>query len=215
MLNANNSIIPNLYTYCDNDPVNCVDYTGLLTGVLLSTSGSVAATNAYNPVGWIAIIFTVVVGGLVIGTTWLDNISIEKSTTKIRDIAGTKLLPDIKVKEQSGKPYSLAYITIFGGMQKVGKKMSFTDALSMLGVVTTSSSVWQRFVYNVGNSSPAQRLLEHKGSGEWGIYADSQYAAKALATVFGSTQCPEVHKPGMYAHYHIINHQNGNHICHI
>lgn len=69
----------------------------------------------------------------------------------------------------------------------------------MLGVAGAVNSVTKQYVYDVKRSSKAQRQLEHLGY--WGIYADTQYAAKALAVVFGCNAKPEVHAPGMYGHY--------------
>ena len=52
--------------------------------------------------------------------------------------------------------------------------------------------------------------FESLGIKEWGFYADSQGAAKALAVVLGYTGKPEVHGSGRYAHYH-----DGTHTFHI
>ena len=40
----------------------------------------------------------------------------------------------------------------------------------------------------------------------WGIYANNQDSAKALAVVFGNTDPPEVHESGYYGHYHDSTH---------
>ena len=122
----------------------------------------------------------------------------------------TRTLSDVKVKQQKGKPYYLAYITNFGELRKVGKKLSFVEALVALGISGATNSITQRYIYNKNKSSSAQRQLEHKGSGNWGIYANSQYAAKALAVVLGFSGKPKVHASGMYGHYH-----DGTHTFHI
>ena len=75
-----------------------------------------------------------------------------------------------------------------------------------MGISGATNSISQRFIYNRGNSSFAQRQLEHNDSGEWGIYADSQQAAKAPAVVMGYSGKPEVHSSGMYGHYHDSTH---------
>jgi hypothetical protein len=80
--------------------------------------------------------------------------------------------------------------------------MSFVSALAALGITGATNDLSQRFSYNPGKSSTAQRQLEGKSAIEWGVYADSQGAAKALAVVFGFTGKPEVHSSGMYGHYH-------------
>ena len=80
--------------------------------------------------------------------------------------------------------------------------MDFVEALTALGVTGATNSISKRYEYDTGRSSYAQRKLEHMGSGNWGIYADTQRAAKALAVVFGWNNKPEVHSSGMYGHYH-------------
>lgn len=49
------------------------------------------------------------------------------------------------------------------------------------------------------------KLKQKKGK-LWGIYADTQPAAKALAVATGSYKAPEVHKHGHYGHYHDRKH---------
>lgn len=48
------------------------------------------------------------------------------------------------------------------------------------------------------------------GYNVWGIYADSQEAAKTLSVVLGYSAKPEIHGTVQYRHYH-----DGNHIIHI
>lgn len=64
----------------------------------------------------------------------------------------------------------------------------------------------QFYRYDSGRSSDAQRKLEHLGKGSWGVYANNQNAAKALAVVFGCFNKPKVHGSGMYGHYHDASH---------
>lgn len=123
------------------------------------------------------------------------------------------------LKEQTGAQYRLAYISNAGGMVKIGKKLTFVEVLAALGISGATNSISQRFYYNIHRSSSAQRQLEHKESGNWGIYADSQSAAKSLAVVFGFSAKPEVHASGMYGHYHggYVNTKTGEyeHVFHI
>ena len=115
-------------------------------------------------------------------------------------------MADVKVKEQVGEHYYLAYVGEYGGMIKVGDKMTYAEALVMLGVSGVANNTIKVVQYDKGSSSFAQRALEHLGSGHWGIYSDSQVAAKALAVTFGYTSPPEVHGSGMYGHYHDSTH---------
>jgi len=86
-------------------------------------------------------------------------------------------------------------------MVKVGGKLTFTQALVGLGITGATNSISQCYTYGKGASSDIQRQLEHLGSGNWGIYADSQQAAKALAVVLGWSNPYEVHSFGMHGHY--------------
>lgn len=83
--------------------------------------------------------------------------------------------------------------------------MSFERTVVMLGA-SKATTIYMRQMYQRNKSSYAQRKLEHMGNGNWGIYADSQAAAKALAITFGGVNPPEVHSSGMYAHYHDATH---------
>ncbi len=204
----------NLFVYCYNNPTNTVDPFGYIgvEAVALKFVSSYGLKYAGIALGswigelsaflsWIAPYLLVAL--LTIAALLLIYYAIKSKSAKAQR---TMVLSDVKVKKQSGKHYHLAYITNFGGMCKVGKKLSFVDALSALGVTGATNSIAQRFTYSKNRSSSAQRQLEHKGSGNWGIYADSQSAAKALATVFGCTERPEVHASGLYGHYHDSTH---------
>ena len=163
------------------------------------------ATNSWNPAGWVllAVAATVAVVGICAVAIEASN---SKSVEKTKKKANKKTLKDVKVKKQYGKQYQLAYISAYGSLIKIGKKLSFTEALACLGITGATNSISQRFTYDKGRSSDAQRQLEHRGKGEWGIYSHSQYAAKALATVLGCTEPPEIHGAGMYGHYHDSTH---------
>ena len=84
--------------------------------------------------------------------------------------------------------------------------MTYDEALVALGITGVVNGANKMYQYDPGRSSDAQRLLEHMGTGNWGIYASSQSAAKALAFALGSTAPPEVHGAGMYGHYHDATH---------
>lgn len=113
----------------------------------------------------------------------------------------TKKLSDTKAKLPSNKVYYLAYINSRGELVKVGSAMSFVSALGMLGISGATNSLNKRYKYNRHNSSSAQRTLQ-KSSSNWGIYTKNQANAKALSSVFGWKEKPEVHGSGMYGHYH-------------
>ena len=199
----------NLFRYCNNNPINRIDETGTMA-VAVATSGATYAAfvawlstlgsaNFWNPVGWI--ILGVIAAGVI---TWAAVTLYNR--WKASASSRTKKLSDVKAKEQTGCHYYLAYISNRGEIIKVGKKLSFVEAVLALGISGATNSITQRFVYSRERSSNAQRTLEHCGTGDWGIYADSQVAAKALAMVFSSTAKPEVHGSGMYGHYHDSTH---------
>jgi hypothetical protein len=64
----------NLFAYCWNNPVNMYDPDGYWTlalagGGYLATAGTLGATNAWNPVGWVILGAVVVVGIIAVTTT--------------------------------------------------------------------------------------------------------------------------------------------------
>jgi len=91
----------------------------------------------------------------------------------------------------------------------LGKKLSFIKALGALGI-TTTNSIKKRYTFVYKHSKVSNNVKEAYKYGVWGIYADSQGAAKALAVVLGYSEKPEVHNSGGYRHYH-----DGKHNIHI
>ena len=186
----------NLYSYCENDPINFKDSTGNgILGALILKGALYALATAVSQAVVVVAVAVVVVAVVAVATVAIYN-SATKASTKGRTLA------DVKARTQSGKHYQLAYITKSGGMCRIGKKLDFVEALATLGVTGATNSITARYSYNKERASSAQRTLEHLCSGYWGIYADTQVAAKALAVVFGWNDNTEVHSPGMYGHYH-------------
>ena len=198
-------LLYNLFAYCINSPVIYKDSLGQTPALALAGGGYVAAglatgsANFWNPVGW------VILGGVALAAIGLFAYSLYasyKASASLKD----KTLSDVKARKQEGDHYYLAYINQYGALIKMGDRMSFVEALAMLGITGATNNLSNTYQYNREYSSDAQRLLEHKGSGNWGIYADTQGAAKALAVVFGYNAKPEVHGSGMYGHYHDSTH---------
>ena len=183
----------NMFVYCLNNPVCFVDSTGDFA--IAATATTLGMSNIWNPVGW------VVLGA--IGVVACVTIAYDLSRTTHKTTSKTKVLADVKVKQQTEKKqYQLAYVSSSGSLIRVGEKLSFTQALEALGISGAVNSISKRYSYDIGRSSNAQRELEHRGTGNWGIYTSSQTAAKALAVAFGFSGPPEVHGSGMYGHYH-------------
>ena len=197
----------NMFAYCLNNPIICKDLFGESAGLAAITAYLTGATtagtaNLWNPAGW-AILGTVAVGCIAVAIS---------STASRKTWTREKTLADVKVKKQSDKKklYQMAFVSYFGSLIRFGPKMTFAEALAALGVTGAANSVSKRYKYDTGRSSNVQRTLEHLGTGDWGIYASTQSAAKALAYVFGATEAPEVHGSGKYGHYH-----DGTHTFHI
>lgn len=200
----------NIFAYCNNNPVNVIDPNGNAALQQSSISddpfrdlffgsggggggGSSAVTQSAA---------SMLLSAVAVGTV----IAIGSKQEEKAD--STKILVDVKVKQQKedAKLYQLAYVNQWGMLVRVGKKMTFTEALAALGISGAVNSVSKIYEYDRAGSSTAQRSLEHLGTGNWGIYTYSQSAAKALAFVFGCTAPPEVHGWGMYGHYHDSTH---------
>lgn len=129
----------------------------------------------------------------------ITNISSSIASSK------TKTLLNTKAKLPTGKVYQLAYINNKDKLVKLPTKYSFVDALKLLGFSSTKKSLNQTFKYNKGNSSDAQRKLENY-SKDWDIYTHDQSHARALASVCGANESPEVHSSGRYGHYRDATH---------
>lgn len=84
--------------------------------------------------------------------------------------------------------------------------MSLPTALKALGFTGVANNIRKRYVYNTRKQSWAQRQLASRGARNYGIYANSQSAAKALAYVLSYSKGPEVHGSGYYGHYHYKTH---------
>lgn len=209
----------NAFAYCENNPVNRVDYTGCANSlidnlnkihammftimVFLGVIAFVGGTSAtLNPAG---VVIGVGTGALVTGIVTIYSNYI--SNVSAKDIAGTKTLADTKARQPKNRPYKLAYVNSKNELIKYGKKLSLKEVLISLGFVNATNSMYQSYRYNFSNSSQAQRSVQHLGrdNDSWGVYAKTQKDAKALALILGCTDPPEVHGSGMYGHYHNSN----------
>ena len=192
----------NMYAYCYNNPVMYKDYEGYSAAVAVGTAGvagalvktgTVGAANSWNAVGWVLLGVTAVGTAALVGYTVYQNNK-------------TRTLADVTVKKApTKKVYQLAYINSKGDLTKTGSKMTFTQALTALGITGATNSLSKIYKFKIKKASGKVRSLESKGE-NWGIFADSQTAAKALAVVFGYTGAPEVHGVGYYGHYHDSTH---------
>ena len=199
----------NAFAYCYNNPVMYEDKTGKAAITAVATALGVSTSTLVATAVLIMIIVDVITGGKVVLTlseaialvieAIADNISSSITSRK------TKVLSDTKAKLPKAKVYQLAYVNKNGALVRFPTKYSFVDALKMLGFSSAKNSLRQTFKYNRNSSSYVQRKLEIY-SDKWGIYAHDQQHAKALASVCGAWESPEVHGSGKYGHYHDSTH---------
>ncbi len=113
----------------------------------------------------------------------------------------------------------MAYISSQGCLIRLYNKYTFEEALALLGVTGAANAITDTvYKYSTKDGSKAQEQLQHMQESEilgknchkkktpWGIYTHDQSDAKALAVAFGCKNPPDVHGPGMYAHYHDSEH---------
>ena len=192
---GDNILSYNLFTYCLNNCVNCIDPLGNETiaikffvakyGLALSGKALIAKLTAYAIAAF---------PYLIIGIAAIVAVAVTAYAAYKVYMTSTKTLADVKLKQPStnNKVYQFAYVTSSGALVRVYGKMTYAQAVAALS----------------GSAMLNTMMKEHKGY--WGIYASNQAYAKALAYAFGCTKKPEVHGDGYYGHYH-----DGNHKFHI
>ena len=84
---------------------------------------------------------------------------------------------------------------------RVGNKMNWKQTLLALGITNTTINFHIVRSINLALLGTVARKAKSFAK-PWGIYADSQEAAKTLAVALGYSLTPEVHISGYYAHYH-------------
>lgn len=92
----------------------------------------------------------------------------------------------------------------------VGPKMTWAQAMTALGISDTTLDYLVKRKIKQDRLGQNAKSARGSNSSCWGIYADSQVAAKTLAVALGYNKKPEVHRSGYYAHYH-----DEKHIIHI
>lgn len=195
----------NLFVYCINNPLRYTDPSGK------------SATQAINSI--LYYIIELLIG--IIGD--LGNLLFEVSfiaiiltsiyiaiDSDVKKYSSTRIQKDVKSKRIGGqKEYQICYVSDNNILVKVGNKLTWSGVLAALGINETTVN------YNITRSINLKyannNVINAKNSSScWGIYADSQEAAKTLAFALGGYSPPEVHNSGYYAHYH-----DGQHKIHI
>ena len=133
----------NLYEYCDANPISRIDYDGkwslgiAMEGVsacaatfggsfVIGALGAAGGSNFWNPFGWICL-------GVAAAAICVGAIVYAKKHSAVNSTE-TKTLSDVKVRQPVGQHYQLAYVNSYGALVRVGPKLSFVDALGMLGI---------------------------------------------------------------------------------
>ena len=216
----------NLFSYCLNSPVIDTDVTGKM-----SAKQAAAFLDPWIIFGMFAVSLAanfnqglVAVGGYVTKIItppvlkafwwkpWLAAAIIVAAVAIV--VAGVafavhtylhanRTLSTVKAKTTNSHVFKLAYVSKSGDLVRVGKSLTFVEALTILGIKKAACSLNRR--YTVSATRP--ELCKSK---DWGMYSRDQAYACALAIMLGCKALPEVHGSGMYGHYH-----DGNHVIHI
>jgi hypothetical protein len=155
--------------------------------------------------GFVSSLNPIVVAAIVVvAVVVVATVSKNKNKTKSK----TKYLTDVAKQSPSIGKYQLAYVKD-GHVETVGDKLTFVQALSVLGITGASNSLKKIYNFTYVNVSSKYKSIINKNM-LWGIKADSQAAAKTLAIVFGCSVNPEIHgdgSDGYVAHYHDKSHK--------
>lgn len=92
-----------------------------------------------------------------------------------------------------------------GKKRTVGKKMTWATTLIAIGVTNTTRDYTQKRSIDKNNLSNNAKTAQTSNSNCWGIFADSQAAAKTLAVALGYNGAPKGIQGG-YRHYHDEKH---------
>ena len=201
---ADSLISYNLFGYCGNNPILQIDANG--TSYTRVSSSKEFTCEGRGGAGYAMVAgATVIIAIALLTTTTVNEINIAGHGDAVF-ADNTKTLSDVKAKSTDLKVYRLAFVSKYGELITVYNDMTMAEALAALGFTGATNALNQLFIYDVGRSSNAQRELEHKGIGQWGIYTHTQEYAKALAIVTGCNETPEVHDTSLYGHYHDAKH---------
>ncbi len=192
LLSKNFDLYCNMFSYCNNDPICKSDFTGY---------SAIAAGGAYF------IYEFVILGAIALTGVLLIVYAIIEAIVKAMEnasISGKKTFKDVRAKKQSGKHYKFAYIDDNNNLKTIGPKLTFRQALGGLGIKASTNSIKKRYKYkfNEGKLSKNAQTAYNSNRKTWGIFADSQVAAKSLAVVLRFNGKPEIHQSGQYRHYH-------------
>ena len=196
----------NMFAYCLNNPVMYVDPSGRDAEVI-DPSTQIAIATALE--AFVAAFGTALpVVGILIGLAIVVDATYRIINSVPSDKVTTKTRPDTvaRIPDKHKDVYRLAYMDSEGNLVKVGPSMSFTAALTALGVSGAKNSLEYTYKFKKRKASDEVKKIAKEHKGQWGIYTRYQTNAKALAVVFGCNNPPEYHGYGYYGHYHDSTH---------
>ena len=185
-----------MFAYCNNNPKNKVDVLGHM-----AAEAVVAATNFWNPAGWIAAATLVIEVAAIAVAACVTVDVVEKlaSETASISIAVSEPIPKVETKEKEKVISKLKIVPklpgMFYGVRLVaGEMLVQTDPMTFEEAV-----VW---------ALDPQRKLEYGKSTRWGLYTPDMIDAYSMALVLGKNAEPVFDcalKTEHYDHYHVSN----------
>ena len=200
MLNASNSIIPNLYTYCDNDPVNMVDYSGSIAASVMTLAAVIAPLiQQYGPQIIDFLTKSIIIFGVAYAVGESSYSIYDTVISRPRDVE----LPKVKSIEITS-PTSLALTKADEKVRiKVNNPMhTYYEAYRYSGLVCVGKGITQ--------AASIDRL--RLGKNVFTMFMHNAYKVCAMA----GNAVPMLHmvktkKANYYNHFHINKHINSAH----
>ena len=197
----------NAYSYCRNNSINCIDKDGYMAAsVAVGVGASILFEKIMELLGYAVVGLTVgaIIGGIILVAYILAAVidALSGSTVaKEIEISDTKA----KKRKGSSKEYQFCHMNKNGKKYTVGKKMTWATTLTAIGVTNTTRDYTQKRSIDKNNLSNNAKTAQTSNSNCWGIFADSQAAAKTLAVALGYNGAPKGIQGG-YRHYHDEKH---------
>lgn len=197
----------NAYSYCRNNSINCIDKDGYMAGsVAVGVGASILFEKIMELLGYAVVGLTVgaIIGGIILVAYILAAVidALSGSTVaKEIEFSDTKA----KKRKRNSKEYQFCHMNKNGKKRTVGKKMTWATTLIAIGVTNTTRDYTQKRSIDKNNLSNNAKTAQTSNPNCWGIFADSQAAAKTLAVALGYNGPPKGIQGG-YRHYHDEKH---------
>lgn len=193
-----------LYVYCANSPLNHKDPSGYLAGEAAIGGGALAALVAALAEMCAYLLIGISVGVLIL-VIYLIVIIATAASEKSEAQVGDNVKP--KKRKSTSREYQFCYMNKGGKKCTFGPKLTWAETMSALGV--TNKTLDFNVTRNVNLEKLGQNAKSVKNNNEncWGVFADSQVAAKTLAVALGAEKnCVPMGIQGGYPHYHDRKH---------